>query len=147
MRASDLVGVCGNAWMFGQWDQGFIKFYDPSIAYLELFAVVAAALNWIVRFKNRRVTIFCDNQSVVAMINNSSSSCKNCLALLRILILFGLKHNIRVFAKYVSSQENRRSDLLSRLKVATFKQENPEAEKQPTPIPQEIWPIEKIWVQ
>ena len=140
-------GVCKNAWMFRQWPTGFIEVFNPSIEYLELFAVLAAALNWLQQYSNRRVTIFCDNQAVVAMINNSSSSCKNCLVLLRILILFGLKHNIRVYAKYVSSRNNRRSDLLSRLKIQTFKQENPDAYDQPTPIPEHIWPIEKLWLK
>ena len=55
---------------------------DPSIQYLELFALVAAVLAWISRFQNRSVTIFCDNQSVVAMVNNTTSKCINCMTLI-----------------------------------------------------------------
>ena len=80
------------------------------------------------------------------MINNSTSSCKNCLNLIRKLVLFSLKLNIRVYATYVSSRDNRRSDLLSRLRVETFLKENPDSECQPTPIPNDIWPINKIWL-
>ena len=56
-------GVCGNSWMFQQWPSGFIRDFEPSIEFLELYAVLAAALSWLHRFKNRRITIFCDNQS------------------------------------------------------------------------------------
>ena len=46
------------------------KKYNPSIEYLELFALTAAVLTWGSKLKNRRITIFCDNLSVVCMINN-----------------------------------------------------------------------------
>ena len=69
-------GVCGNSWMFDKWDSDFVRDSDPSIAFLELYALVATVLNWISRFKDRRVVLFCDNQSVVQMVNNTTSSCK-----------------------------------------------------------------------
>ena len=51
-------GICNKSWMYAQWEQGFIKKWDPSIEYLELFGVLAGALLWIDRFRNRRVIIF-----------------------------------------------------------------------------------------
>ena len=139
-------GLCGNSWMFAQWEPGIIAEFEPNIEFLELYAVLAVALNCLHHYRNRRITIFCDNQSVVAMINNSTSSCKNCLMLIRRLILHSLKLNIRVFAKYMSSKNNRNSDLLSRLKISTFLQENLDAEHVSTPVPGDIWPISKIWI-
>ena len=115
-------GICEDCWMFGQWPQGeFMKETNPSIEYLELYTVLATVLNWIHRFKNSRVVLFCDNQSVVSMINNSTSSCKNCLALIRILILHSLTVNVRVFAQHLTSKANKNADLLSRLKIAEFR--------------------------
>ena len=35
-------GIYNSHWLFGQWEQGYIDQYDPSIEYLELFAVCAA---------------------------------------------------------------------------------------------------------
>ena len=67
--------VCQNSWMF------VLKELEPSIEYLELFALTAALLTWFNRFQNRRIYVFCDNMSVVHMINNMSSSCKNCMIL------------------------------------------------------------------
>ena len=56
--------ICSDSWMFGQWPDGFIAINQPSITYLELFALVVRVKNWINRFKNRRIVLFCDNQSV-----------------------------------------------------------------------------------
>ena len=43
-------GVCDDSWMYGRWD-GFVQKFEPSIAYLELFAVTATVINWLARFK------------------------------------------------------------------------------------------------
>ena len=71
---------CGPEWAVLKWDCEFMKRNEPSIEYLELFTVTVAVLNWIKLFPNRRVVLFCDNESVVHMIN-SSSSCRNCMYL------------------------------------------------------------------
>ena len=105
--------VCDNSWLYGQWESNFIEKYDPSIAYLKLYTLVATVLAWIHRFKNRRVIMFCDNQSVVEMVNATSTSCKHCMTLIRILVLKCLQENVRVFARYVKSQENMAADYLS----------------------------------
>ena len=52
--ASGKIGmgaICGSSWMFKCWDPQFIAKYHPSIEYLELYAVAAAVLAWIHRFK------------------------------------------------------------------------------------------------
>ena len=68
-------GLCQNEWMFGQWDE-FTRSVEPSIEYLELYAVTIAVILWIWKFANQRITLFCDNMSIVHMINNMSSSSK-----------------------------------------------------------------------
>ena len=45
--------TCGSSWMYGQWKPGFVTNYDPSIEYLELWALVAGVLTWIHRFTNQ----------------------------------------------------------------------------------------------
>ena len=81
--------ICQNSWMYSRWETDFVKLCDPSIEFLELFGVAAAVLTWIRRFRNSRVYLFCDNISVVHMINNSSSSCKNCMHLIREITMEG----------------------------------------------------------
>ena len=86
--------LCGRSWMFGTLPDNYIKKFNPSIEYLELFGVVCGVVQWIHRFKNSRVVLFCDNTSVVNMINGMTTSCRNCMVLLRILILKGMTENM-----------------------------------------------------
>ena len=135
---------CGSEWSFGQWDKAFCERNEPSIEYLELFAVTVAVLNWLKLFRN----MFCDNQAVVNMINNSSSSCRNCMVLIRIIVLEGLLQNTRIFAKFVRSKENGKADALSRLQFDRFRALGGNMMNEvPTNVPEQIWPMEKIWLK
>ena len=87
-------GICQNSWMFGKWTDAFLNEKDPSIEYLELYTLVGMVMNLIHRFCNRRIILFCDNQTVVHMVNNMSSSCKNCIVLIRKLVLNSLCDNV-----------------------------------------------------
>ena len=122
----------------------------PSIEYLELFAVAVAVKLWIRRFKNKKIYLFCDNLSVVHMLNNSLSSCKNCMVLIRFITLEGLIQNVRVLAKHVKTQDNRIADSLKRLQFRKFQSltATPKRnfESEVTPIPVELWPMNKIWL-
>ena len=66
---------CGPEWTFAQWNRRFMERCEPSIEFLELYTVAVAVLNWIKLFNNKRVTLFCDNEAVVHMINSSTSKC------------------------------------------------------------------------
>ena len=131
--------------MYQQWDPSFIEQEDPSIEYLELYAVLAMVLNWLHRFQNSRIILFCNNQIVVAMINNTTSSCPNCLILIRELVLHSLCPNVRVFVKYVPSKQNKQADYLSRLRISDFKAITPNHDEEPTEVPSTIWPMLKMW--
>ena len=138
---------CGPEWTYGAWDSKFCALVKPSIEYLELFAVLVGVLNWIKLFRNRRVILFCDNISVVHMINNSTSSCKNCMVLLRLLISHSILMNVRVFARHVGTKENSKADVLSRLDFSRFwKLAGQNMNSQSTAIPQELWPMSKLWM-
>ena len=130
------------------WDKEFIENCRPSINFLELYGVAVSVLLWAKRYQNKRIVLFCDNTSVVNMINNTSSSCKNCMVLLRIIVLQSLIYNVRIYARYVASKSNIVADLLSRNKMKLFNviAKNMDLEPDRTPIPDEIWPIQKIWL-
>ena len=144
-----LGAVCGPSWMHQEWSPIFIKKYKPSIEYLELFAVTAAVLSWIHQFRNCRIILFCDNESVVNMINFTTTSCKNCMVLFRLIVLKGLVENVRVFARHVAGVKNDLADSLSRSKISHFHQLCARKEKvmsdTPTAVPEAIWPVDKIW--
>ena len=47
--------------MFHKWETGYIDKYNPSIEYLELYAVAVSIFLWAEPLPNRRVVIFCDS--------------------------------------------------------------------------------------
>ena len=93
-------------WTFGLWGGDFIKTQKPSIQYLELFALCIGIYVWADKLQHKRVIIFCDNQAVVQMVNNYTSSCENCMRLLRLLVLKCLIQNLRITVRYIRSEEN-----------------------------------------
>ena len=142
-------GYCDKSWFTQNWESSFITDNNPSIEYLELFGVAIAVVNWIHRFSNKRIILFCDNQSVVHMINNTTSSCKNCMYLIRIIVLHGLINNVRIYAKHVRGASNEIADSLSRGKLTRFFEltANLNFDKNPTSVPSILWPMSKIWMK
>ena len=55
------------------------------------------------------------------MINNMSSNCKNYMVLIRMIVMEGLCQNVRVFAKYVHTEDNGISDSLRRMDFPRFR--------------------------
>ena len=142
------AAFCQNSWLAGFWDETFMRQNKPSIEFLELFALAAGVLFWIHRFKNRQIYLFTDNQTVQSVVNNNTSSCKNCMVLVRLIVLESLKNNVRVFAKYMKSKDNEMADALSRGQMERFWRKAPETmEKFPSKLPEVLWPIDKFWIK
>ena len=115
--------ILKNKWIQGFWTEGFIKENKPSIEYLELFALCAGVLTWTEEetMKNSNICLHCDNKAVVQMINNLTSSCENCVVLIRLLVLDGLKSNRKLTAQYIDTKSNFLADSLSRNQVQRFR--------------------------
>ena len=113
--------ILGKRWVKNTWDPGFMRQHDPSIEYLELFAVCTRILTWQQELTNIHLLVHCDNQAVVSMINGLTSKCRNCMKLLRILVLDGLIYNRKLTAIYVTSKNNFLSDSLSRNQMDRFR--------------------------
>ena len=149
---SEILG-CGavfdnQRWFAVKWPKNFIKLKQPSIEYLELYALVAGMLAWNEEelLNNARITVFCDNVAVVHMINNLTSSCANCLKLIRVLVLDGIVHNRRVTCQYVKSADNILADALSQLDFQHFwKFAPPLMNRIGDRIPAPLWPIDEFW--
>ena len=108
-------------WSYGIWSQTFMREKKPSIEYLELAVLVFGIFMWTEELRDKRVQVFCDNTALVNMINKLTSSCKNCMFLLRKVVLKSLDSNFRIFARYVKSKENGIADSLSRQDWRRFK--------------------------
>ena len=141
--------VFGKKYTWSQWEPGFIEKYQPSIEFLELYALCIRMLMWRgePELNNSPITIFCDNTSVRDMVNSTTSGCKNCMHLLCVLILDCLLHNRKISVLYVESSKNDRADALSRLKFKKFFRLSPKSrEIEPSPLPRELWPPSCFWV-
>ena len=139
-----------DCWLFAQWDASFIKEKKPSIEYLEFYALVTGVIAFAPHLKNKRIILFCDNEGVVKMVNSTSSRCRNCMVLIRLLVLEGLINNIRIFAQHVSGQLNYFSDSLLRLQFDRFcklqEKHGKIFRENPEQMPEKIWPMSKIWL-
>ena len=140
-------GILNKKWIKAIWSEKFIVEKEPSIDYLELFALSAGILAWESEpeLSNARITVFCDNMGVVHMVNNKSSKCKNCMFLLGVLSLNGLKFNQQLTARYVTSKNNFLANALSRNQMSRFRKLGPYMNQSPDQLPDLIWPPEKIW--
>ena len=138
---------CGPAWTYAQWNGTWMKQANPSIEYLELYAVTIGVLLWIGQFKNSRILLHCDNSSVCEMINNCTSGCKNCMVLIRLMVLECLRHNVKLTAEWVSTGDNGKADALSRFEFQRFRRLGKNMNEDMTPLPLEIWRIWKIWIK
>ena len=139
---------CESAWTVCQWNKEWMQKAEPSIEYLELYGVTMGVLLWLKQFKNSTLKLHCDNESVCRMINNSSATCKNCMVLIRIIVLECLNQNVHLSAEWLSTKENGMADALSRLQFKQFRKlAKGKMDLWPTKLPEEIWPIQKIWIK
>ena len=142
-------GIYGDAnWFFGQWEPGYIKNLKPSIEYLELYAVCTGLFIFSSQIRDRQLAVHCDNMAVVGMLNSTTSSCKRCMHLIRMIVLRSLKYNFRIFAVYVNTKVNDLADSLSRLQFDRFRKltkGTPRHDTNAEQLLEELWPALKIW--
>ena len=135
------------SWTFAQWENDYIRDLNPSIEYLELYALLVGVFTWCDHLCDKRIIIFCDNQAIVHMVNNTLAKCKNCMRLIQMLVMNNLQYNRRIYVKYVRSRDNYLSDSLSRLDFQRFWEKAPHyTDKEPTMIPDDLWPASKLWL-
>ena len=141
--------VFNSRWFMQALDPKFIVEYDPSIEFLELFALTSALLCWRKDFELRdeKVMIYCDNKSVVHMVNNLTSNCAQCLKLIRILALESIIWNRKLSVLHVRSKDNYLMDTLFHLKMKKFWSIAPPHMKKTSDdvTKLSIWPMDRFW--
>ena len=140
--------IYNERWMYGHLGEQFIETCEPSIEYLELYALCIGIFAWNEdkQLNNSRVILYCNNQAVVHMVNKLTSKCPKCMHLIRLLVLDGILHNRKIVVKYVKSKDNVLADSLSRLDLKRFWKFAPQNTNQfPDPIPKFMWPVDKVW--
>jgi len=92
----------------------FVREKDWSIAVLELLGVIVALKLWAHNFKSKRIRIYCDNESVVQILNTGKSKCLLLQEGLREVCFLMALAQCEIRAVHLSSEENRVADCLSR---------------------------------
>ena len=135
-------GIFNGRWFQGRWTpHQLLSQPGISIAWQELFAVVVACQLWGGEFANKRVIFFCDNDSVVHIVNSKRSHIPRVMDLVRHLTLITLKHNIYIHMQHVEGKKNEIADSLSRFQMERFRTLAPFAALDPCPVPVDLLEI------
>ena len=92
-------------------------------------------------FSNRRIQFFCDNESVVSIVNTKRSRIPRVMDLVRHLTLLTLRFNFFISAEHIEGKRNDIADSLSRFQMDRFRELAPHANRDPCLVPPELLKI------
>ena len=126
--ASDacLVGcgaTCGREFFHSEFP-AFIVAMGLHINALELLSLVVAVRLWAGNLKGKMLTILCDNEATVWVINTGKTRDLYMQCCLRELCYISATNDIQLFAKHIPGVDNRIPDMLSRWTVSDACKEN-----------------------
>lgn len=131
-------------WAYGIWPPEWFRLgITNDITVLELFPIFVAIEIWGHYLCNKKILFKCDNQSVCHILNSQTSKSDYVMVLVRAITLRCLQRNIVFKAEHLSSIQNDKTDSLSRLQMARFRELAPEADLEPEYIPDHLWNIFK----
>ena len=124
-------------WFYSSWptDLEFPDDKNFSMAFLELYPIVVAALLWGSQWSKKRVLFWCDNEATVAIVKKGRSKCLQIMRLMRQFTWCACKYNFVFSAKHVPGRNNEISDALSRLQIDRFYRLAPNAAQKPHQCP------------
>lgn len=129
-------GIFQTHWFQGSWaPHQQLGQTGISIAWQELFAFVVACHLWAHEFSNKRILVFCDNESVVSIVNTKRSRIPRVMDLVRHLTLLTLKFNFYIRAEHIEGKKNDIADSLSRFQMDRFRKLAPHADQSACPVP------------
>jgi hypothetical protein len=147
--ASDFGGGAhfGQEWFQLVWtDSLAVLSKDREIIFIrELFTLVAAALTWGHLWADSQVLFHCDNANSVVAVKSGKSRNAQALHLLRVLHFHAATHNYEYRVQYVSSEDNKLADALSRNDVSEFMNLLPSANRRPTAPRLPPWQHKDQW--
>lgn len=97
--------------------------------------MVVACHLWGDEFANKRIVFYCDNKSVVSIVNSKRSHILRVMDLVRHFTLLTLRHNFYPRAEHIEGKKNEIADSLSRFQMERFRRLAPHADPAPCPIP------------
>ena len=132
-------GYFQGKWFAGKWTPHLLAgLVDVSMAFMELYPIVVAALLWGNQWSRKRIIFCCDNEATVYIINKGRSPCKTIMRLMRRLVIVAASNNFSFTAKHIPGSPNNIADALSRFQFQKFRSLAPSAVNQPCPLPSPI---------
>lgn len=130
-------GYLAGQWFQGRWlpEQKLDCNTGISIVWQELYPIYLACRLWGSQWTSKRIVFFCDNESVVQILNQKTSKSPKIMDLLRPIVLCTLQNNFTFTSKHVRGLDNGIADSLSRFQMDRFKQLAPLASPLPCAIP------------
>ena len=128
-------GFLNTSWFYGKWP---VQCVSLNITILELYPIALSLYIFGQQLKNKCVLFLTDNEAVVHIINRQTSKEKQIMILVRLLVTTCLRYNINFRSKHVTGKLNNKADALSRLQIQKFRLLAPEADPDPTVVPQEL---------
>ena len=89
---------------------------------------------------NQCVSLFTDNAALVDIMNKQTSKHPMTMILVCDLVLTSLRHNILFRASHIPGVDNTRAELISRLQIVDFRKAFPDADPEPTHVPETLLP-------
>ena len=93
------------------------------------------------KMSNQCVSFFTDNVASVDFINQQTSKHSSIMVLVHDLVLTSLRHNIVLRAFHVPRVDNTQPHLISRFQIIEFRNAFPDADVEPTPVPETLLPM------
>lgn len=132
-------GIFQHQWFQGKWlPHQTLSYKDMSIDWQELYAIVAATYIWGDQWSQKRILFYCDNQTVVTIINAKRSKSPRMMDLVRALTLQTLKCNFYFKAVHIPGHRNDIADSISRFQLTRFRRLAPHADQYPQTLPEII---------
>ncbi|MBV2113495.1 MAG: hypothetical protein KUF82_21290 [Candidatus Thiodiazotropha sp. (ex Ctena orbiculata)] len=137
-------GIFNTKWFCSVWPDNIpsVKDENLSMAFRELYPIVAAAVLWGKLWTTKRIVFVCDNMSAVYILQKGRSKCLPIMKLIRTLTWTAAVNNFHFTARHLCGEQNKTADSLSRLLLQRFRDLAPEADKEPQICPQ---PQQLIW--
>ena len=133
-------GIFKTQWFCSVWPDSIpsVNDDDLSMAFRELYPIVAAAIIWGKQWTGKRIVFMCDNQSAVFILQRGRSRCLAIMKLIRKLTWIAATNNFHFTSRHLFGVRNETADSLSRKML----QLAPHADKEPQICPP---PEQMIW--
>ena len=125
----------GSKWFMLQW-VGPAAGYNITVK--ELIPIVIAAALWGREWQGKSVLVQCDNAAVVSIINHGSSKNPEAMHLMRCLVFIAAKWEFHLVATHIKGVNNTLADALSRDNLVLFHSLHPQADREPSIIPEAL---------